>query len=192
MARWLLLITSFIGLYIGEIDAQHDTLRIRPEVLKAIREGTFLNLDQPRKKLQEADPSLPITKDFSEYIQPDELPSVTNQAQIPPSVFLLKQIRRKESRLKIQEQAFHIDKRQLKPKGILIPHTNLRVETGAANLFSPEVKDGQRHGTIHATVSGTFSLDELLQLIFWQSARDKKRNKKRENTWKYYNDYPTY
>lgn len=52
------------------------------------------------------------------------------------------------------------------------------------------LKDGQRRGGVLATIRVYFDAEDLLETIFWKSARDKKRNRKRENTWKYYNDYP--
>ena len=56
--------------------------------------------------------------------------------------------------------------------------------------ISDVVKDGQRRGGVLATIRVYFDAEDLLETIFWKSARDKKRNRKRENTWKYYNDYP--
>lgn len=162
MKKYLLMLL-LTGLCQIKMVAQQDTLQIRPEVLKAIREGTFLNLNQPSEKLQRDNLSLPITKDFTEYIQPDEQSTPIDPKHLPPGVFMLQQIKQNESQLKVQADIFHSDKQPLK-----------------------------QPGNPNASIGFSFSFDEMLQLIFWQSARDKRRNKKRSNTWKYYNDYPTY
>ena len=61
---------------------------------------------------------------------------------------------------------------------------------GAQNLFLTEVKDGQRRGSAGVTITFHFSIEDMLRSAFWKSERDKKRNRKRDFTWKHYNSYP--
>lgn len=61
---------------------------------------------------------------------------------------------------------------------------------GAQNLFLTEVKDGQQRGSAGVTITFHFSIEDMLRSAFWKSERDKKRNRKRDFTWKHYNSYP--
>ena len=135
-----------------------DTLRIHPEVLKSIQEGTFLNLTPHRQAPVGVHTPLSITKDFSEYIQLEDTFRRINPHSLPPSVFMLHQIAKKESELKVNYEAFRV---------------------------ASSVK-------IDAATSLGFSMEDVLQQIFWKSARDKRHNRKHANAWKYYNSYPGY
>ena len=73
---------------------------------------------------------------------------------------------------------------------IRLGKTTFYVQGGTQNLFLEEVKDGQRRGSVGISVKKEFSLENTLRYIFWKSERDKRRNRKREFTWKHYNSYP--
>lgn len=135
-----------------------DTLRIHPEVMKAIQEGTFLNLTPHRQAPVGVHSPLSITKDFSEYIQLEDTFRYIHPRSLPPSVFMLQQIAQKESQLKVNYEAFRV-----------APSVRVGAETGLS-----------------------FSMEDILQLIFWKSARDKRHNRKHANAWRYYNRYPGY
>ena len=52
------------------------------------------------------------------------------------------------------------------------------------------VKDGQKRGTVGGSVKLYFSLDDILKWIFSKEERNKRRNRKRDDTWRYYNAMP--
>ena len=73
---------------------QGDTIRIRQEVLDAIQEGRFLQLDLPPEPnsstfpLRSSASQLPISIDFSEYIfLDDSIHRKVALRDLPPSVF---------------------------------------------------------------------------------------------------------
>lgn len=86
-AQW----TEQDSIWLKDVLAGKDSIKLNPEFQKAIQSGSFLN-PEPRKpmgKPQLAAPSnIPITKDFSEYIQQDD---TTHRKvalkDLPPSVF---------------------------------------------------------------------------------------------------------
>lgn len=77
------------SVWLANVLAGKDTIRINPEFQKAIKNGTFLNSGQPVGKIQMAPSSIPITRDFSEYIQPkeDTVHRKVALKDLPPSVF---------------------------------------------------------------------------------------------------------
>ena len=158
-AQW----TEQDSLRLQEFLSGKEEIRLNPEFQKAIESGTFLRPDQPGTHMLSSPSELPITKDFSEYVQLDTLRRLTNYDSITPVLFMLLNFKSPSRSLAIQKQA----------------HT----------IRLPK-KDGQRRGGVLATIRVYFDAEDLLETIFWKSARDKKRNRKRENTWKYYNDYP--
>ena len=50
--------------------------------------------------------------------------------------------------------------------------------------------DGQKRGTVGGSVKLYFSLDDILKWIFSKEERNKRRNRKRDDTWRYYNAMP--
>lgn len=66
-----------------------DTIRLNPEFQKAIKGGTFINSGQPVGKIQMAPSSIPITKDFNQYLGHKEDTAHRKVAlkDLPPSVF---------------------------------------------------------------------------------------------------------
>lgn len=84
-AQW----TEQDSIWLQNVLAGKDSIKLSPEFEKAIQSGSFLNPGTPMGKPQLAAPSdIPITKDFSEYIQQDD----TTRRRValkdlPPSVF---------------------------------------------------------------------------------------------------------
>lgn len=78
------------SLWLANLLAGKDTLRLNPEFQKAIRSGTLINLDEPAGTMKIAPSSLPITRDFSAYLQdPDSSVSATVALKdLPPAVFM--------------------------------------------------------------------------------------------------------
>lgn len=86
-AQW----TEQDSIWLKDVLAGKDSIKLDPEFQKAIQSGSFLNPEpgKPMGKPQLAAPSnIPITKDFSEYIQQDD---TTHRKvalkDLPPSVF---------------------------------------------------------------------------------------------------------
>ncbi len=149
---------------------------------------------QPLGTLNGASGHLPLAADFSEYLGPDPflpdtLRRLIDSAGLTPQLLMLQQLRPKPGRT-LRKEAYMPPRRVGWDKGLRLGKWPVDAKVSAGNLFLEEVRDGQRRGSINITVTGRFSMEELLEKIFWKSARNKARNRKRENTWKYYNDMP--
>lgn len=84
-AQW----TKQDSIWLQNVLAGKDSIRLNPEFQKAIKSGTLINPGQPMGKMQIAPSSIPITKDFSEYLQQKEDTAHRKIAlkDLPPSVF---------------------------------------------------------------------------------------------------------
>lgn len=186
-AQW----TEQDSLRLRELLSGEEEIRLNPEFRKAIESGTFLRPEQPGTSMLSSPSELPITKDFSEYIQLDTLRELINYDSITPVVFMLLNFKAPSRALDVRRQAHTVSVLENRDwKEFKVGKIRMAANVRLANVYSDVVKDGQRRGGALATVKVYFSMEDLLETIFWKSARDKKRNKKRENTWKYYNDYP--
>lgn len=181
------------SVWLSGILSGKDTIRINPEFQKMIREGTFLHReDEPGQQILEAPAELPILKDFSAYLRADtdSLPKGLDHKSIPPSVYRL-HIIQLDTALRINKEAYTppptrlIDKRE-----IGVGKLPLTTAAGARNLYSDAVKDGQKRGTLGGSVTVYFSLNDVFQWVFSKKERNKRKNRKRENTWRYYNSMP--
>lgn len=168
-----------------------DTLRINPEFMRAIQSGTLINTGPEDQQMLLAPAELPILKDFSEYLKADTMRKGVANDSLPPAVFALYKVD-SAGQLQIRKEAYT----SLKPflekdrKKFQIGNAPVYVTPGAQNLFLKEVKDGQRRGSIGVTVTAKFSLEDMLKYVFSKTERNKRKNRKREATWKYYNAYP--
>lgn len=157
--------------WVSNMLERKDTIHINPEYLKAIQEGTFINTGKP---LKSAPSDLPILKDFSAYIQADTSHQLLRPDSLPPAVFLL--YPPDSIRSTIRKEAYTTphswrvrDRIQLGP---------LYGTIGAQNLFQPEIKDGQRRGSVGISVGAVFSFEDILRKIFWTNGRNRKKNSK--------------
>lgn len=171
-----------------------DTIRINPEFQKAIREGTLIHFeDAPGQQMLEAPSDIPISKDFSEYlhVDSDSIHNNTDYKSMPPSVYRL-YVMIQDTTLKISEEAYTPPNRRLIDKEeIQIGKLPLTAAVGGKNLYSSDiVKDGQKRGTLTGTVKFYFSLDDILTWVFSKKERNKRKNRKRDDTWRYYNSMP--
>lgn len=166
-----------------------EEIHLNPEIRRAIENGTFLSTDKPSDKMKSSPLQLPITSDFSEYIQADTFRVRANYDSITPAVYFLQNLKRPPS-LGVRKQAYTSSNPLIRRGELRLGKLPVYSKVSAGNLFLDEVKDGQHRGSLNVTLRVEFSLEDILEHIFWKSARDKKRNRKRENTWKYYNDYP--
>lgn len=160
--------------------------------MEAIRSGNLINTGKPSMELLAAPPILPVSKDFD--IQPADTTSeeAVDYGKIPPAVFALY---KKEPALRTdtagtpQEGAFSIPDLRDKNR-IQIGKSPLSVAAQATNVYNDRIKDGQKRGGGVLSIGLTFSLDDILMGIFSKTERARRRNKKKANAWKYYNDYP--
>lgn len=60
------------SLWLKDVLSGKDTLRLNPETMESIRQGTFLNPDKLQTPMGSASMELPITKDFKEYFQEED------------------------------------------------------------------------------------------------------------------------
>ena len=182
------------SVWLSGILSGKDTIRINPEFQKAIRGGTFIHLeDEPGQQILEAPAELPILKDFSEYLQADtdSIHKKLDYKSMPPSVYRLYVIEL-DTGMKINKEAYtppptrFIDKKEIQ-----VGKLPVTVAAGGRNLYSSDVvKDGQKRGTVGGSVKLYFSLDDILKWVFSKKERNKRKNRKRDDTWRYYNSIP--
>lgn len=166
-----------------------DSVQINPEFLKAIQEGTLINTGPAGQPMLHMPSDLPILKDFSEYLKPDRTDRVLNQEFLPPAVFSLYGPDTVAG-VVVNKLVYTFKRSLIIDDRIAIKGTSVSVSAGTQNLFLDGVKDGQRRGSVGASVRVQFSAESALRYIFWKSERDKRRNKKRDFTRKHYNSYP--
>lgn len=139
---------------------------------------------------------LPLAVDFSEYLGADAalgdtLRQLADSVTLTPAVFMLIHFKPRLAPA-IGKAAYTPTFLPPKAREVQVGKLPIYVSgsVSAGNMFLDEVRDGQRRGSLNATLCIRFSAEELLELALWKSARNKVRNRRRENTWKYYNDYP--
>lgn len=182
------------SVWLSDVLSGKDTIRINPEFQKAILEGTFINPeDEPGQQILSAPSELPLLKDFSEYLHADT-DSVHNKLDyksMPPSVYRLYVIEL-DTGMSVNKNAYtrspipFIEKKEIK-----VGKLPVTVAAGGRNLYDSDiVKDGQKRGTLTGTAKLYFSLDDILLFIFSKKERNKRKNRKRDDTWRYYNSMP--
>ncbi|WP_293712596.1 hypothetical protein [uncultured Parabacteroides sp.] len=182
------------SVWLSGVMSGKDTIRINPEFQKAIDSGTFIHLeDEPGQRMLEAPTELPILKDFSEYLHADADTVRDSQLyrSMPPSVYRLYVIEL-DTCLPINKGAYTppptrlIDKKEIK-----VGKLPVAVAAGGRNLYDTDiVKDGQKRGTLTGSAKFYFSLDDMLKWVFSKKERNKRKNRKRDDTWRYYNSMP--
>lgn len=110
---------------------------------------------------------------------------------MPPSVYRLYKMEL-DTIPKINKEAYTPPPtRLIDKKEIQIGKLPVTAAAGGRNLYSSDVvKDGQKRGTVGGSVKLYFSLDDILKWIFSKEERNKRRNRKRDDTWRYYNAMP--
>lgn len=184
-AQW----TEADSLRLQDILSGKEKVRLNPEFQRAIENGTFLSPDCPSDKMLSSPLELPLAVDFSEYIQSDTFRLQAPCDSVTAEVYWLLHLKSPAS-LKVHKQAYTSSNPLIRKQEIRFGKLPVYGKMSTGNLFLDNVKDGQHRGGIMVTMRVEFSLEDVLETIFWKSARAKKRNRKRENTWKYYNDYP--
>ncbi|MDR1203362.1 MAG: DUF4858 domain-containing protein [Tannerellaceae bacterium] len=187
-AQW----TKKDSVWLEDILSGKEQLRLNPETMEAIRSGNLINTNKPFTELLAAPPILPISKDFD--LQPTDTTSekTIDYSKMPPAVLALYK----------KELMLHPDTAEILQKGafsmpdlrdknrIQVGNSPVSVAVQATNVYNNQVKDGQKRGGFVLATRITFSLNDILMGIFSKTERAKRRNKKRANAWKYYNNYP--
>jgi hypothetical protein len=158
-AQW----TEKDSVWLENILSGKETIKLNPDVLKAIEYGTLLNTDMisPSDQMKIVPGRIPIQKDFTEYLSPGKIQKDMEDARdvdpfsIPPAVFM-----------------------QYGP-AIFLPENTFN----KAFVMPAHIKENA------ASPSGR-SFDDALRSIFSPSFRARERNKKNANAWKHYNNYP--
>lgn len=181
------------SVWLSDVLSGKDTIRINPEFQKAIREGKFVHPeDEPGQQLLDAPSELPILKDFSEYLHADT-DSIhykkLDYQSLPPAVYRL-YINELDTGISVARGAYTTKKSFANKDEVKLGKSPVAVSGGARNLYSDVVKDGQKRGTITGSAKIYFSLDDMLMWVFSKKERQKKKNRKRDNTWRYYNSMP--
>lgn len=182
------------SVWLSRVLSGKDTIRINPEFQKAIREGKLIHMeDEPGQQILEAPSELPLLKDFSEYLHADtdSIHNNVDYKSMPPSVYRLYKMEL-DTIPKINKEAYTPPPtRLIDKKEIQIGKLPVTAAAGGRNLYSSDVvKDGQKRGTVGGSVKLYFSLDDILKWIFSKEERNKRRNRKRDDTWRYYNALP--
>ncbi|MDH6304376.1 hypothetical protein M2459_001109 [Parabacteroides sp. PF5-5] len=187
-AQW----TKEDSAWLDDVVSGKKAIKINPEFLKAIENGTLINTDKPMMEPLAAPPILPISKDFD--IQPTDTTEgkSIDYSKMPPAVFALykNELNLGPDTGKIlKDGAFAMP--DLRDKNRLqVPNTPVSVAAQATNIYNEEVKDGQKRGGFVFSTRLTFSLNDILMGIFNKTERNKRRNRKKANAWKQYKDYP--
>jgi len=184
-AQW----TEKDSIWLENVLSGREELKLNNETQKAIKEGSFLHDKYPLNKPLVAPPILPITKDFTDIITPDSALNAIDFDHLSPEVVILKRLKEMDS-LKVNTDAFKLPQTVIPKDKIRIGDSPVSIAVGAQNLFSPEVKDGQRRGSIGGSATFTYSLNDFLLFIFSRKERQKRKNRKKAEQLKFYNNYP--
>lgn len=178
------------SLWVSRMLEGKDTIRINPEYLKAMQEGTLISTPEVEKlQLKHAPSELSIIKDFTEYLKLDSGQRRLDYKSLPPAVFRMYMLDTVPG-TGINSAAYTSRGSLVVKDQIQIGKLPVRLSLGAQNLYSSCVKDGQRRGTLGTSVVVVFSAEDMLRYVFWKSERYKRKNRKREFTWKHYNSFP--
>lgn len=104
--------------------------------------------------------AIPLAKDFSEYLRIDDT---------------VRHVRRKLIDL---------------PPAVTMLYGGMLQSSEKVATFRYSEREKQQLRDLTPGGLVTFSLEDIMQQIFWKSARAKKHNKKHATAWRYYNDLP--
>lgn len=152
--------------------AGKDTIRLNPEFQRAIRNGTFLNLGEPLGKMQLAPSSIPITKDFAEYMMPADSLSASDTTLRNNDGNPYRKLAWKDL-----------------PPGVLMRYG---LDGSFASNDPYVVGFGfPRSATPKPATGLSLSFNHALSMAFSPSYRRLAHNRKHATAWKTYNDLPT-
>jgi hypothetical protein len=188
-AQW----TEKDSVWLKDVLSGKEQLQLNPETREAIRSGNLINTGKPSVELLAAPPILPLSKDFD--IQPADTASeeTINYGKMPPAVLALYKkelMLRSDTAERLKKGAFAMPP-DLRDKNRIHPGKSpVSIAVQAANVYNDQIKDGQKRGGVASGIRITFSLNDILKGIFSKTERARRRNKKKANAWKHYNNYP--
>jgi hypothetical protein len=187
-AQW----TEKDSVWLKDVLSGKEQLQLNPETMEAIRSGSLINTGTPPMELLAAPPILPVSKDFD--IQPIDTTSeeAVDYSKMPPAVLALYKkelMLRSDTIERLQKGAFAMPDLRDKNR-IQLGKSPVSVAVQATNVYNDQIKDGQKRGGVVSGARITFSLNDILMGIFSKTERAKRRNKKKANAWKHYNNYP--
>jgi hypothetical protein len=146
------------SVWLDKVLSGKETIKLNPDVLKAIESGTLLNTDiiTPSEQMKTAPGRIPINKDFTEYLSPGKIRKDMEEARdvdpfsMPPAVFM------------------HYG-----------PGIFLQKDKFNAFVIPNRIKENAARPSGH-------SFDDALRSIFSPSFRARERNRKNANAWKTY------
>lgn len=149
------------SIWLANLLAGKDSVYINPEFQKAIRSGTLINPEEPAGNMRMAPAPIPITRDFSAYLEdPDSSVSAKVALKdLPPAVFM----------------RYGLDKP--------LPFNGIHPDA-----FTPY---GPVRGGGSGALVGNQDFMGLLFLAFSPRYRQLQKNKKHATAWKTYNSLPT-
>ncbi|UKI47190.1 MAG: hypothetical protein L6V92_10810 [Phocaeicola vulgatus] len=135
-----------------------DTFRINPEFQRAIKNGTFINTE-PVGKMRMSHSSLPITKDFSEYIKLDRKALSNAEHSTIKNAPDFKALT-PQAAMHVQSERGTSEELRINPKAYAIPLSIIREAKSRSSL-------------------ATFDANHLLSYMLSSSYRQKLKNSKR-------------
>lgn len=160
------------SVWLNDALAGKDTIRLNREFQRAIRNGTFLNLGEPLGKMQMAPSSIPITKDFAEYMMPADSLSAADTTWREDGGNAYRKLAWKDL-----------------PPGVLMRY-GLDGRFAANDQYV--VGFGFPRSAARKPATGiSLSFNDILSTAFSPSYRRLAHNRKHATAWKTYNDLPT-
>ncbi len=86
-AQW----TEKDSLWLQDVLSGKEQIKLNPEVLKEIEEGTLINMDiiSPKEQMKSTPSEMPLAKDFTEFVKPGNAEHMPDDPwAIPPAVFM--------------------------------------------------------------------------------------------------------
>lgn len=160
------------SVWLNDALAGKDTIRLNPEFQRAIRSGTFLNLGEPLGKMQMAPSSIPITKDFAEYMMPADSLDIADSTWLENGTHAYRKLAWKDL-----------------PPGVLMRY-------GLDGRFASDGRYIVGLGLPSSVGGGgatgiRTSFNHVLSMAFSPAYRHIAHNRKHATAWKTYNDLPT-
>ncbi|MCC8153074.1 MAG: hypothetical protein LIP01_01975, partial [Tannerellaceae bacterium] len=176
------------SIWIQDIISNGGEYQLRPEVIEAIRNGTLLNIGAPVSEPRLSSSGLPVSKDFDIIGARDNMFDGLHILHLPSYGGMLYQYE-PDSLLIIHSALLQDEENILVREYFRIPHTSIEITAPGADLLlpDPEVIRGEWYGNLRARTFITVDAEEGLEEIFDPVERNKVRNRKNANAWKYYN-----
>lgn len=161
------------SIWLKKILSGEEKLQLNDETKKAIESGTLLSPDPYiKEQMKMGQAELPIMKSFEGITAPESRRN-KNLQELPPPVYKLYGMDQKDSLPEIKRNATFYGEKISEFKTL---------EKLTPRKATVDDKSTLRYG------STGFSAEDILRTMFWPSHRAKRRNNKKANSWKSYNN----